>query len=163
MLARLSSLARFKIVRLSCLQTLNQKSTGAVENNEDHLEMARMNDYEREMYIERNTGYNGRLLWRMSDYRAYRREAIDLNSLYVTSPSPCYTSQFENKFFIRVHLHGYGDLSTSVLQTEFDSSRMWHRMQITLFCQEDQTKSKVRTFERRPTQKPDHDEEFVKY
>jgi len=36
-------------------------------------------------------------------------------------------------------------------------------MQITLFCQEDQTKSKVRTFKRRPTQKPDHDEEFVKY
>jgi len=91
MLARLSSLARFEIVRLSCLQTLNQKSTGAVENNEDHLEMAPMNDYEREMYIERNTGYNGGLLWSMPDYRAYRREEIDRNSLYVTSPSPCYT------------------------------------------------------------------------
>jgi len=46
-------LKRIEKLILSCLPRLTE-SRCAVEGNEDHLEMARMNDYEREMYIERN-------------------------------------------------------------------------------------------------------------
>jgi len=167
MLKRLFLLACFKIVKLllSFLPRLTE-SRRAVESNEDHLELARMNDYKREMYIERNTGYNGKLLWRMPDYRAHRREAIDLNVLSVTSP-PCYICRFGYKYSLRVNLEGYSDLSISVLQmkTEYDSFLKWpvnHRMQITLFCREDQTKNKVWTSKDCVMQKPGYGEEVVR-
>ena len=143
-------------------------SKNAEESNEDHLEMARMNEYERKLYIEHNTGYHGRLVWRMPNYRAHRREAIDRNLLCVTSPSPCYTCRYGYKYCLRVHLHGDHDLSISILQmqTDLDNILEWpvtHGMRLTLYCQIDQTKNKVRTFERCVIKKPNLDEKIVKY
>ena len=64
--------------------------------------------------------------------------------------------------------YGDGDLSINVLQmkTEWDNILPWpvnHRMQITLFCQKDQTKNKVQTFEKCVIKKPGRDEEVVEY
>ena len=147
---------------------MSQRPTYAVESNEDHLEMARMNDYERKLYIEQNTCYDGRFVWRMPDYRAHRREAIDRDLLYVTSPSSCFTCRYGYKYCLRVYLYGDGDLSINVLQmkTEWDNILPWpvnHQIQITLFCQKDQTKNKVQTFEKCVMKKPGHDGEVVVY
>ena len=144
-------------------QHIHQKQTlrHAVESNEDHLEMAMMNDHERELYIARNTGYHGKLVWCMVNYKEHLQEARDQNLFNVTSP-PCFTSPFGYKYCMRVHLHAH-DLSISVLQmkTEFDNTLEWpvtHRIQFTLFCPKDHAKNKVRIFEKCVMNKPGHEE-----
>jgi len=94
------------------------------ENNEDHFEMARMEDWERELHQELNTSYDGKLIWRMENYKAHRREAIDQNIIYQTS-FPCYTHRFGYKYCLRAHLHGLdGHLTISLVQmsTRFDNA-----------------------------------------
>jgi len=129
------------------------------ENNEDHFEMARMEDWERELHQELNTSYDGKLIWRMENYKAHRREAIDQNIIYQTS-FPCYTHRFGYKYCLRAHLHGLdGHLTISLVQmsTRFDNALAWpvnHRIRITLVCQRDHNKNKVRTFDGNEIQRP---------
>ena len=145
----------------------NTQSSRCRENNEDHFEMARMEDWERELYRELNSSYDGNIIWCLENYKAHRQEAIDQNLLFQDS-CPCYTRRFSYKYCLRAHLQGLdGHLTLSLVQmsTKFDSVLVWpvnHRVRITLICQQGQNKNKMRNFDGVDMERPSQEMTIVK-
>ena len=77
-----------------------------VENTMSSMEL-RQNELELRMRLLETASYNGKLIWRLTNYAKRKQDAVNGRTLSLYS-QPFYTSQFGYKMCARVYLNGDG-------------------------------------------------------
>nr|XP_054104013.1 TNF receptor-associated factor 5 isoform X6 [Callithrix jacchus] len=139
---------------MEALDTVKQKIT-LLENNDQRLAVleeetnkhdthinihkAQLNKNEERFKLLEGTCYNGKLIWKVTDYKMKKREAVDGHTVSIFSQS-FYTSRCGYRLCARAYLNGDGSgkgthlsLYFVVMRGEFDSLLQWpFRQRVTL-------------------------------
>nr|XP_021532980.1 TNF receptor-associated factor 5 [Aotus nancymaae] len=139
---------------MEAVDTVKQKMT-LLENNDQRLAVleeetnkhdthinihkAQLNKNEERFKLLEGTCYNGKLIWKVTDYKMKKREAVDGHTVSIFSQS-FYTSRCGYRLCARAYLNGDGSgkgthlsLYFVVMRGEFDSLLQWpFRQRVTL-------------------------------
>lgn len=92
---------------------------------------AQLNKNEERFKLLEGTCYNGKLIWKITDYKKKKREAVEGRVLSIAS-QPFYTSRCGYRLCARAYLNGDGSgkgthisLYFVVMRGEFDSLLLW--------------------------------------
>ncbi|XP_004862050.1 TNF receptor-associated factor 5 isoform X2 [Heterocephalus glaber] len=145
---------------------------GETNKHDAHINIhkAQLNKNEERFKLLEGACYNGKLIWKVSDYKVKKREAVDGHTVSVFS-QPFYTSRCGYRLCARAYLNGDGSgkgthlsLYFVVMRGEFDSLLQWpFRQRVTLMLLDQSGKKNhiMETFKADPNsssfKKPDGD------
>ncbi|XP_023556966.1 TNF receptor-associated factor 5 isoform X2 [Octodon degus] len=114
---------------------------GETNKHDAHINIhkAQLNKNEERFKLLEGTCYNGKLIWKVTDYKMKKREAVDGHTVSIFS-QPFYTSRCGYRLCARAYLNGDGSgkgthlsLYFVVMRGEFDSLLQWpFRQRVTL-------------------------------
>lgn len=104
-----------------------------------NIHKAQLNKNEERFKLLEGTCYNGKLIWKITDYKMKKKEAVEGRVLSIAS-QPFYTSRCGYRLCARAYLNGDGSgkgthisLYFVVMRGEFDSLLLWpFRQKVTL-------------------------------
>lgn len=143
---------------------------GETNKHDAHINVhkAQLNKNEERFKLLEGACYNGKLIWKVTDYKMKKREAVDGHTVSIFS-QPFYTSRCGYRLCARAYLNGDGSgkgthlsLYFVVMRGEFDSLLPWpFRQRVTLMLLDQSGKKNhiMETFKADPNsssfQKPD--------
>ncbi|XP_010611504.1 TNF receptor-associated factor 5 isoform X2 [Fukomys damarensis] len=114
---------------------------GETNKHDAHINIhkAQLNKNEERFKLLEGACYNGKLIWKVTDYKMKKREAVDGHTVSIFS-QPFYTSRCGYRLCARAYLNGDGSgkgthlsLYFVVMRGEFDSLLQWpFRQRVTL-------------------------------
>ncbi|KAM9613401.1 TNF receptor-associated factor 5 isoform 1-T2 [Trichechus inunguis] len=114
---------------------------GQTNKHDAHINIhkAQLNKNEERFKLLEGACYNGKLIWKVTDYKMKKREAVDGHTVSIFS-QPFYTSRCGYRLCARAYLNGDGSgkgthlsLYFVVMRGEFDSLLQWpFRQRVTL-------------------------------
>ncbi|XP_004699923.1 TNF receptor-associated factor 5 [Echinops telfairi] len=114
---------------------------GQTHQHDAHINThkAQLNKNEERFRLLEGACYNGKLIWKVTDYRMKKREALDGHTVSIFS-QPFYTSRCGYRLCARAYLNGDGSGKSThlslyfvVMRGEFDSLLQWpFRQRVTL-------------------------------
>ncbi|XP_053514550.1 TNF receptor-associated factor 5 isoform X3 [Artibeus jamaicensis] len=134
---------------------------GETNKHDAHINShkAQLNRNEERFKLLEGACYNGKLIWKVTDYRMKKREALDGHTVSIFS-QPFYTSRCGYRLCARAYLNGDGtgkgthlSLYFVVMRGEFDSLLQWpFRQRVTLMLLDQSGKKNhiVETFKADP-------------
>ncbi|XP_035871845.1 TNF receptor-associated factor 5 isoform X3 [Phyllostomus discolor] len=134
---------------------------GETHKHDAHINShkAQLNRNEERFKLLEGACYNGKLIWKVTDYRMKKREALDGHTVSIFS-QPFYTSRCGYRLCARAYLNGDGSgkgthlsLYFVVMRGEFDSLLQWpFRQRVTLMLLDQSGKKNhiVETFKADP-------------
>ncbi|XP_045439066.1 TNF receptor-associated factor 5 isoform X2 [Pipistrellus kuhlii] len=134
---------------------------GETSRHDAHINIhkAQLNKNEERFKLLEGACYNGKLIWKVTDYAAKKREALDGHTVSIFS-QPFYTSRCGYRLCARAYLNGDGSgkgthlsLYFVVMRGEFDSLLQWpFRQRVTLMLLDQSGKKNhiVETFKADP-------------
>ncbi|XP_050637031.1 TNF receptor-associated factor 5 isoform X4 [Macaca thibetana thibetana] len=150
---------------MEAVDTVKQKIT-LLENNDQRLAVleeetnkhdthinihkAQLNKNEERFKLLEGTCYNGKLIWKVTDYKMKKREAVDGHTVSIFSQS-FYTGRCGYRLCARAYLNGDGSgkgthlsLYFVVMRGEFDSLLQWpFRQRVTLMLLDQSGKKNI--------------------
>ncbi|KAM6218428.1 TNF receptor-associated factor 5 isoform 2-T2 [Rhynchocyon petersi] len=130
--------------KITVLETNDQRLVvleGQTNKHDAHINThkAQLNKNEERFKLLEGACYNGKLIWKVTDYRMKKREAVDGHTVSIFS-QPFYTSRCGYRLCARAYLNGDGSgkgthlsLYFVVMRGEFDSLLQWpFRQRVTL-------------------------------
>lgn len=114
---------------------------GETNKHDAHINIhkAQLNKNEERFKLLESACYNGKLIWKVTDYKLKKKEALDGHTVSICS-QPFYTSRCGYRLCARAYLNGDGSgkgthlsLYFVVMRGEFDSLLQWpFRQRVTL-------------------------------
>ncbi|XP_052057164.1 TNF receptor-associated factor 5 [Apodemus sylvaticus] len=150
--------------RITQLEASDQRLVvleGETNKHDAHINIhkAQLNKNEERFKLLEGACYSGKLIWKVTDYRAKKREAVEGHTVSVFS-QPFYTSRCGYRLCARAYLNGDGSgkgthlsLYFVVMRGEFDSLLQWpFRQRVTLMLLDQSGKKShiVETFKADP-------------
>ncbi|XP_044123056.1 TNF receptor-associated factor 5 isoform X3 [Neovison vison] len=130
--------------KITLLETNDQRLVvleGETSKHDAHINIhkAQLNKNEERFKLLEGACYNGKLIWKVTDYKMKKREALDGHTVSIFS-QPFYTSRCGYRLCARAYLNGDGSgkgthlsLYFVVMRGEFDSLLQWpFRQRVTL-------------------------------
>ncbi|XP_006942862.2 TNF receptor-associated factor 5 isoform X2 [Panthera pardus] len=130
--------------KITLLETNDQRLVvleGETNKHDAHINIhkAQLNKNEERFKLLEGACYNGKLIWKVTDYKTKKREALDGHTVSIFS-QPFYTSRCGYRLCARAYLNGDGSgkgthlsLYFVVMRGEFDSLLQWpFRQRVTL-------------------------------
>ncbi|XP_073904483.1 TNF receptor-associated factor 5 isoform X1 [Castor canadensis] len=130
--------------KITLLETNDQRLVvleGETSKHDAHINIhkAQLNKNEERFKLLEGACYNGKLIWKVTDYKMKKREAVDGHTVSIFS-QPFYTSRCGYRLCARAYLNGDGSgkgthlsLYFVVMRGEFDSLLQWpFRQRVTL-------------------------------
>ncbi|KAM5238924.1 TNF receptor-associated factor 5 isoform 2-T2 [Ctenodactylus gundi] len=130
--------------KITLLETHDQRLVvleGETNRHDAHINVhkAQLNKNEERFKLLEGTCYNGKLIWKVTEYKTKKREAVDGHVVSIFS-KPFYTSRCGYRLCARAYLNGDGSgkgthlsLYFVVMRGEFDSLLQWpFRQRVTL-------------------------------
>uniref|UniRef100_A0A8C0NHB8 TNF receptor-associated factor n=1 Tax=Canis lupus familiaris TaxID=9615 RepID=A0A8C0NHB8_CANLF len=130
--------------KITLLETNDQRLVvleGETNKHDAHINIhkAQLNKNEERFKLLEGACYNGKLIWKVTDYKMKKREALDGHTVSIFS-QPFYTSRCGYRLCARAYLNGDGSgkgthlsLYFVVMRGEFDSLLQWpFRQRVTL-------------------------------
>ncbi|XP_029791189.1 TNF receptor-associated factor 5 isoform X3 [Suricata suricatta] len=130
--------------KITQLETNDQRLVvleGETNKHDAHINIhkAQLNKNEERFKLLEGACYNGKLIWKVTDYKMKKREALDGHTVSIFS-QPFYTSRCGYRLCARAYLNGDGSgkgthlsLYFVVMRGEFDSLLQWpFRQRVTL-------------------------------
>ncbi|XP_048212995.1 TNF receptor-associated factor 5 isoform X1 [Perognathus longimembris pacificus] len=130
--------------KITLLETNDQRLVvleGETNKHDAHINIhkAQLNKNEERFKLLEGACYNGKLIWKVTDYKLKKREAVDGHTVSIFS-QPFYTSRCGYRLCARAYLNGDGSgkgthlsLYFVVMRGEFDSLLQWpFRQRVTL-------------------------------
>ena len=127
-------------------QDLRKLHKCAEENNRNII------DVDLRLQLLENSRMNGKLLWKIDDFRQRRQQTLvgDISALH---SAPCYTSEYGYKFCLRAYLNGDGvgegthlSLFLVIMTSDYDNILEWpfqKKFKFTLINQQNRSKDHV--------------------
>ncbi|XP_037680392.1 TNF receptor-associated factor 5 isoform X3 [Choloepus didactylus] len=150
--------------KITLLETNDQRLIvleGQTNKHDAHINIhkAQLNKNEERFKLLEGACYNGKLIWKVTDYKMKKREAVDGHTVSIFS-QPFYTSRCGYRLCARAYLNGDGSgkgthlsLYFVVMRGEFDSLLQWpFRQRVTLVLLDQSSKKNhiVETFKADP-------------
>ncbi|XP_074207961.1 TNF receptor-associated factor 5 isoform X3 [Camelus bactrianus] len=150
--------------KITLLETNDQRLVvleGETNKHDAHINIhkAQLNKNEERFKLLESACYNGKLIWKVTDYKLKKREALDGHMVSIFS-QPFYTSRCGYRLCARAYLNGDGSgkgthlsLYFVVMRGEFDSLLQWpFRQRVTLMLLDQSGKKNhiVETFKADP-------------
>ncbi|XP_038617396.1 TNF receptor-associated factor 5 [Tachyglossus aculeatus] len=122
--------------KIALLETYDQRLVVLKDQTKQHdahinAHKAQLNKNEERFKLLEGTCYNGKLIWKVTDYKMKKREAMEGRSVSIFS-QPFYTSRCGYRLCARAYLNGDGSgkgthlsLYFVVMKGEFDSLLQW--------------------------------------
>ncbi|XP_007451385.1 PREDICTED: TNF receptor-associated factor 5 isoform X2 [Lipotes vexillifer] len=130
--------------KITLLETHDQRLVvleGETNKHDAHINIhkAQLNKNEERFKLLESACYNGKLIWKVTDYKLKKKEALDGHTVSIFS-QPFYTSRCGYRLCARAYLNGDGSgkgthlsLYFVVMRGEFDSLLQWpFRQRVTL-------------------------------
>ncbi|XP_008266670.1 TNF receptor-associated factor 5 isoform X2 [Oryctolagus cuniculus] len=130
--------------KITLLETNDQRLVvleGETSKHDAHINIhkAQLNKNEERFKLLEGACYNGKLIWKVTDYKMKKKEAVDGHTVSIFS-QPFYTSRCGYRLCARAYLNGDGSgkgthlsLYFVVMRGEFDSLLQWpFRQRVTL-------------------------------
>lgn len=145
-------------ISFSCLAVVLE---GETSKHDAHINIhkAQLNKNEERFKLLEGACYNGKLIWKVTDYRMKKKEAVDGHTVSIFS-QPFYTSRCGYRLCARAYLNGDGSgkgthlsLYFVVMRGEFDSLLQWpfrQRVTLMLLDQSGQKNHIMETFKADP-------------
>ncbi|XP_066930132.1 TNF receptor-associated factor 3-like [Clytia hemisphaerica] len=111
-----------------------------------------INDVDLRLQLLENSRMNGKLLWKIDDFRQRRQQTLvgDISALH---SAPCYTSEYGYKFCLRAYLNGDGvgegthlSLFLVLMKSDYDNILEWpfqKKIKFTLINQQNRSKDHI--------------------
>ncbi|XP_068024856.1 TNF receptor-associated factor 5 isoform X4 [Melanerpes formicivorus] len=121
---------------IALMETYDQRLVVLEDQSSKHdlqinIHKAQLNKNEERFKLLEGTCYNGKLIWKITDYRMKKKEAVEGRVLSIFS-QPFYTSRCGYRLCARAYLNGDGSgkgthvsLYFVVMRGEFDSLLLW--------------------------------------
>ncbi|NWI02711.1 TRAF5 factor, partial [Tichodroma muraria] len=122
--------------KIALMETYDQRLVVLEDQSSKHdlqinIHKAQLNKNEERFKLLEGTCYNGKLIWKITDYKMKKKEAVEGRVLSIAS-QPFYTSRCGYRLCARAYLNGDGSgkgthisLYFVVMRGEFDSLLLW--------------------------------------